>query len=215
MLDYFRLDIINFFLLLQESIEKWLLTFITQNTIGFICLVLFIHSFILKTSHHSLLGAWSVNILGVFFHELAHAMVGFILRAKPDKFVIIPSSITNSNGKKMYVLGHVDCTNLRWYNAFPVSLAPIILLCVAYGIEKYYWYFVPTQTLFYELLYVYLLITFILNAMPSSVDIKEGFRNIFGIILWVCIIVLFLKWFLQNFSEKPLALVLGSMSTIN
>jgi len=190
MITYFHQDLLNFFSLSLESIEKSLLIFFTQNTIGFICLVLCIHSFILKTSHHSLFGAWSVNILGVFFHELAHAIVGFILRAKPDKFVIIPSSITNSNGKKMYVLGHVDCANLCWYNALPVSLAPLILFFVANGIEKYYWHFVQEQTLFHELLYVYLLVTFILNAIPSSVDFEEGFKNIFGVLVWVSISII-------------------------
>ena len=192
-MSFFYQDLFLSLSSIQDVMAKWLLVFITQNTIGLICLVLLIHTFILKTSHHSLFGAWCVNIIGVLFHELAHAIVGFVLGAKPNKFVVIPSSINNGDGRKVYVLGHIECLNLRWYNAFPVALAPVLLLFVAYGIEKYYWSFAPAQTLSYELFYVYLLVTFILNAMPSSIDFEEGFENILGVILWVGVIAVFWK----------------------
>ncbi|WP_457748592.1 hypothetical protein [Sulfurimonas sp.] len=176
----------------QISVE--LLSFITDSLVGFVALVLFVSSFI-KRANHTLIGAWISNFLGVFFHELAHAVVGALLYAKPTNFVVIPKKIEN-NGETVYLLGHVDFKNLRWYNSFLSGMAPFLLLFIAGFIENNYWIYFEKNLLNY-LLYVYLLVVFIVNAIPSSQDFKVSFGNILGIIFGVSI-VLFLLFLLSN-----------------
>ena len=176
--------------ILEGIFSQWLYIFITQNSIGFACAILIIRSTLMKAEHHSLLGAWSANFVGVFFHELAHAIVGAILGAKPAKFIIFPQVITLEDGRKSYILGQVQFANLRWYNALPSAMAPLLLLFVAFAVEKYYWSIVPYNSLAYLVLYIYLLVVLILNAIPSSVDFIQAFKNPFGIILWFFILLI-------------------------
>lgn len=178
-----------------------LVNFILNTTIGFVSLVLVVHSFMQRASNRSLIGAWSVNVLGVFFHELAHAIVGLITYSKPVRFMIFPEAHKDNNQETFYTLGTVTHANLKWYNAFPSAMAPLLLLWVAHLIEKHYWNIVPNQSLGYLMLYVYLLIVFLINAIPSSIDFKEAFKNPFAAILWMVII-----GFLIKQADKMLAL---------
>ena len=175
----------------EQLLSHYLYHFIAHSTLGFTCAMLCIYSLISKAQNHSLFGAWISNVFGVFFHELAHALIGAILFAKPSKFIMIPKAIDLHNSKKAYVLGQVECSNLRWYNRFPTAMAPLLLFGIALYLEKHYWSFSFVEnSLGYLCLYLYLQITLITNAIPSSTDFKEGFKNPFGLILWTIILIL-------------------------
>jgi hypothetical protein len=58
-----------------------------------------------------------VMLLPVFLHELLHFIVGAITNAKPNSFSIIPNRVK---------AGSVGFTNIRWYNAIPTALAPLL-----------------------------------------------------------------------------------------
>lgn len=177
-----------------NMISHYLFIFFTQKAFGFTCIVVIVFSMVQRANHHSLFGAWIVNIFGVFFHELAHALVGAILYAKPNKFIIIPRVVSIKN-QSFYNLGRVEFDNLRWFNALPTSLAPLLLLPLAYYFEAYYWH-IPfvKQELGWLFLYIYLQIVLILNAIPSIIDFENAFRNPFSAILWIFIAFFALKF---------------------
>lgn len=152
-------------------------------------MVLFVNN-LMNRSNSTLIGAWITNIMGVFFHETAHALVGLTLNAKPTRFSIIPKKMETKAGKA-YVLGHVIFGNTKWYNAFPSAMAPFLLLFIAVFIENHFWdYF--EKSFYAFLIYTYLLIVFIVNAVPSSQDFKVAFSNIIGVVFWVIIISILL-----------------------
>ena len=65
---------------------------------------------------------WFVTLPGTFLHELAHYVMALLLNGQPSGFSILP---TWENGS-MASLGHVLSVP-TWYNAAPVSLAPLLL----------------------------------------------------------------------------------------
>lgn len=62
------------------------------------------------------------------FHELAHLLVGILLRAQPVGFSLLPKRVPGVNG---LVTGHVSFANLTWWRALPVATAPLYLLLPA------------------------------------------------------------------------------------
>ncbi|AHJ13005.1 hypothetical protein [Sulfurospirillum multivorans] len=176
-------------------LSQFLFDFITQKTFGFTCIVIMVYALVQKANHHSLLGAWFANIFGVFFHELAHALVGSFLYAKPNKFIIIPRVISIQN-RSFYNLGRVEFDNLRWFNAFPTSLAPLLLLPFAYYLEMYYWNLAFVKhSLGWLFLYTYLQIVLIINSIPSIIDFNEAFKNPISAIFWVVLASFSLKYY--------------------
>jgi hypothetical protein len=65
------------------------------------------------------------HLAGTISHELAHFMVGLLTGAAPRSFSIIPRRSGNS-----WQLGSVMLTNIRWYNAAPAALAPILIILI-------------------------------------------------------------------------------------
>ena len=185
----FLLDEIVYYLARTDQILTHLLyDFIAHSTVGLTCAILIIYTLVHKAQSKSLYGAWFANIFGIFFHELAHAIVGAILMAKPSKFIMIPKAVLLPNGNKTYILGRVECLNLRWYNRLPTAMAPLLLLGIALYLEKHYWQFSFVKNSFaYLCFYLYLQITLLTNAIPSPTDFREGFHNFFGVVLWVSI----------------------------
>lgn len=64
-----------------------------------------------------------VTFPGTLIHELQHFVVGLVLNARPASFTLIPSKTPDGSG---WTLGSVGFYNIRWYNAFFVSMAPLI-----------------------------------------------------------------------------------------
>jgi hypothetical protein len=62
---------------------------------------------------------------GTVLHEGAHWLSGLLLGARPARFSVMPKFERDG-----ICLGHVGFSRLRWWNALPVGLAPLILLPV-------------------------------------------------------------------------------------
>ena len=78
-------------------------------------------------------GLYALIVLpGVILHEAAHNIVAFITFARPVDVNLIP--IKNPDGG--WTLGSVTCMNIRWYNAFPIAVAPLLLLLTPYVTYK-------------------------------------------------------------------------------
>jgi hypothetical protein len=60
---------------------------------------------------------------GTLFHELNHLLLGWLLGARPYGMTLTP----RRNGDAL-TLGSVSFGNLRWWNALPVAMAPLLLL---------------------------------------------------------------------------------------
>ena len=76
---------------------------------------------------------------GTFLHELLHLIVGGLTNAQPVSFSLLP----RRDHAGRLILGNVGFANVRWYNALPTALAPLLglyvtLLVAAYRVENGY-----------------------------------------------------------------------------
>lgn len=76
---------------------------------------------------------------GTLCHELAHFSVGLLTNAEPVGISVLPRRIklpkgARSKGAHNWELGSVTFANLRWYNAAPAALAPLLVLLVPLGV---------------------------------------------------------------------------------
>ena len=133
--------------------------------------------------HTNIFTAWIANFMGTFFHELAHLMVSVVLNGKPVKVSLFPKKIEDS-----YILGYVKNSNITWYNALPIALAPLLLLVAVYFIHSDFFNYFDFNFINY-LLYIFLLVSFLDSAIPSVQDIKIAFSN-FGFLVYFGIIIL-------------------------
>lgn len=124
---------------------------------------------------------------GVLLHELSHFLVGLILWAKPVKFSIIPNKANNSAGE-------VHFKNIRFFNAFPIAIAPIFGgVAGVFGVYEYY--FSIENELLYKFGYFYLMTVFIQSALPSKQDFKVAFSYPIGALIYLLIIFFLLEFY--------------------
>ena len=124
-----------------------------------------------------------VNIFGTILHEISHFLVGFMLNARPTSFNIFPKKRGDS-----YVVGSVGFNNIRFYNALPSALAPLLLLVVGYYLNI--WYFLNIKVTYLNyILYVFLQTVIIENAVPSTQDFKVAFCEPLGLLLYGSVFV--------------------------
>ncbi|WP_052409427.1 hypothetical protein [Paraburkholderia oxyphila] len=64
---------------------------------------------------------------GTVAHELQHFIVGYFVGARPVRLSLWPRRARDGS----YVFGVVEFENLRWWNAAPASLAPLLGFVVA------------------------------------------------------------------------------------
>ena len=123
---------------------------------------------------------WLFSLLvlpGTFCHELCHWTVGHLLGGRPIRFTVLPK-----REGRGWVLGSVALSNLRWYNAFFIGLAPLALLPVAYGLllwrvggdPRFGW---P------EAGALYLLANLVFGGIPSRQDFRMAARSPIGWLL--------------------------------
>ena len=103
---------------------------------------------------------------GTLLHELLHFIAGLATFARPTGFSLIPRRMAHA-----YVLGSVRFAHVRWYNAWFIGLAPLLLLptalfLLAWRVQSLHG-FSPV-----EILWAYLLATLIYASLPSWPDIK-------------------------------------------
>ena len=130
---------------------------------------------------HSLKGRFWLFALatlpGTFCHELCHLCVGGLLNGKPRHFTLLPK-----RGERTWTMGSVSFAHVRWYNAFFLGAAPLLLLPAAYGILSWRLQGSPSFT-WREGLWLYLLANLVHACLPSWQDIRIAARSPIGWLL--------------------------------
>lgn len=131
---------------------------------------------------NSIMGVWLFYFLGTFLHEMAHFLAALVLGAKPKFPFLFPKRGFDGS----IVLGRVETASVKWYNGFPIAIAPLSLFIVAFVLQRcYFSYF--DFSFFSSLFYFYLLIVLIDSAIPSSQDIRIAVSglNLLGGSIWI------------------------------
>lgn len=127
------------------------------------------------------------NLSGVLLHELAHLLVGLLLRAEPAGFSILPRRDNNC-----WRLGSVRFSRITAWNAVPVALAPLGLGGVAYLVASFWFsWFEPTLTNTLGLYASVFILTY--NAIPSGQDLAVA-GNWRSILLYGSLALLLAAW---------------------
>ncbi len=123
---------------------------------------------------------WLVSLMalpGTFCHELCHWVLGKLLNGQPLHFTVLP----RREGRG-FILGSVGFANLRWYNAFFVGLAPLLMLPLAYGL--FLWRLDAMPSLGWpEAAMVFLLANIVFGSLPSGQDLRIAARSPIGWVL--------------------------------
>jgi len=117
---------------------------------------------------------------GTLCHELAHFSVGLLTNAEPVGLSVLPRRIKAARGAggkgHNWELGSVTFANLRWYNAAPSALAPLLVLAlpflVAWWRTRHGWTFEAL-----DLALTLLLAPQFLSFWPSPVDWRLAARS--------------------------------------
>lgn len=105
------------------------------------------------------------TLAGTICHELAHVLVGFLTGARPGAITVIPK-----RKGKHWELGSVTLNRLRWYNAIPSALAPLLIVLIPLGVAWWRtsspaWHFEPL-----DVLLAFALAPQLLSFLPSKDD---------------------------------------------
>lgn len=113
---------------------------------------------------------------GTVCHELAHFSVGLLTNAEPVGMSVVPRRIPKAGKGHNWELGSVSFANLRWYNAAPAALAPLLVLLVPFAVAwwrtRNEWMFEPV-----DLALMFLLAPQFLSFWPSPVDWRLAARS--------------------------------------
>lgn len=121
-------------------------------------------------------GFFVFTAAGTLCHELAHFSVGLLTNAEPVGMSVFPRRIKRPKGGHNWELGSVTFANLRWYNAAPAALAPLLVLLVPLGVA---WWRTRGGLAFepVDLAIMFFLAPQFLSFWPSPVDWKLAARS--------------------------------------
>jgi len=86
------------------------------------------------------------------------------------------SSINEKTGQKSYTLGYVSSKNMKWWNAFFIAMAPLLLLPLSYYVYLHFFdYF--EMSIFGLTAYIFIIISLVFSAIPSGVDFAHIFNK--------------------------------------
>jgi hypothetical protein len=143
---------------------------------------------------------------GTLCHELAHFSVGLLTNAEPVGLSVIPKRIKRARGaapsEHNWELGSVSFANLRWYNAAPSALAPLLVLGLPFAVA---WWRTRHGLVFeaLDLALLFLLAPQFLSFWPSPVDWRLAARS------WPWIPLLIIGGFATFYRVELLQLVKG------
>ncbi|WP_020653133.1 hypothetical protein [Massilia niastensis] len=113
---------------------------------------------------------------GTLCHELAHFSAGLLTNAEPIGLSVIPRRIARPGKGHNWELGSVTFANLRWYNAAPAALAPLLVLLLPFAVAWWRtrrdWVFEPL-----DLALMFFLAPQFLSFWPSPVDWRLAARS--------------------------------------
>jgi hypothetical protein len=108
---------------------------------------------------------------GTLCHELAHYAAGLLCAAGPRGLTIIPQRVGST-----WQLGAVTLTRLRWYNAAPTALAPLLIIALPFLVAR--WRTVPGWTFHpADLAIAFALAPQFLSFWPSAADWRIALRS--------------------------------------
>ena len=111
------------------------------------------------------------TLAGTVCHELAHWCVGLVTGACPGALTVIPR-----RAGRHWQLGSVTLNRVRWYNAAPAALAPLLVLALPLAVAWWRcvpgWHFEP-----FDALIALLLAPQFLSFWPSSTDWRIALRS--------------------------------------
>ncbi len=150
--------------------------------------------------NHARRSFWLVSVLalpGTLAHELCHWALGTAMNGRPVRFTVLP----RREGRG-YVLGAVAFSNLRWYNAFFIGMAPLLLLPAAFVLFQ--WRLAAHPALGWsEALMAFLIANLLFGAVPSWADLRIAARSPVG---WA-LLVLALGWGWLRWRSSPTVLI--------
>lgn len=165
-----------------ETISNLLLSELLNINSIFISIFIFITLyFILKKVSKSNTFLLIFNFPGTVVHELSHFILGLIFLAKPKNYTLIPKKTENG-----YVLGSVSFTNIRWYNAIPIGMSPLILLPLSLYLIFILININMTNIEFF--IYTYIISSILISSKPSTTDIYVALESKIGILFYLAII---------------------------
>lgn len=135
---------------------------------------------------------------GTFCHELCHLCVGGLLNGQPAAFTILPKR--EGHG---YVMGSVAFAHVRWYNAFFLGMAPLLLLPAAYGLLAWRLRGHPAVN-WGEGLWLYLIANLVYASLPSWQDLRIAARSPIGWLLLAAAATY--GWFRFRTANPPVSL---------
>jgi hypothetical protein len=118
------------------------------------------------------------TVFGTLCHELAHFFVGLVANARPVGLTVMPRWIGRGkprSGNGHWELGSVTFANLRWYNAAPAALAPLLVLALPLAVA--WWRTQHAQYGMPDLALAFLLAPQLLSFWPSPVDWRLAARS--------------------------------------
>jgi hypothetical protein len=160
--------------------EKYLFSLMNNNLYILIFVIVMIERIRVK-AFRNLYTAWLFYFIGNFLHELSHFLVSLLLNGKPKTFSIKPEKEGN-----YYKFGSVYSVNLRWYNKFFISLAPLLLLVILYFVDKYFYLYLE-DNFYNQLFYIFVVVVLIDNSIPSITDFNIAFDG-HSYALWLFLI---------------------------
>jgi hypothetical protein len=134
------------------------------------------------------------TVAGTACHELAHFLVGLLVGARPSSLSLWPR-----RAGRHWQLGSVTLTRVRWWNAAPAALAPLLIVLLPLGVAWWRtapgWRFAPL-----DLALAFLLAPQFLSFWPSPADWKIAFRS------WPMVVILVAGiWIVFRFVKPWLA----------
>jgi hypothetical protein len=111
------------------------------------------------------------TLAGTICHELMHFLMGWLTFARPGRFTVIPVRKAGH-----WELGSVTLNRVRWYNAAPAALAPVLIILIPFALAWWRtrpgWHFQPV-----DLLIAFALAPQFLSFWPSATDWRIAMRS--------------------------------------
>jgi hypothetical protein len=114
---------------------------------------------------------------GTLCHELCHLCIGGLLYGKPTRFSLLPKREGTA-----FVMGSVAFAHVRWYNAFFLGMAPVLLLPAALGLLLWRLKGHPAFS-WSEAAWLYLIANLVYASLPSWQDLRVAARSPIGWLL--------------------------------
>jgi len=172
------------------------LFFLIINFLPIFILTVLIIDRIKQASKQNIYTAWGAYFIGTFFHELSHLLISFLMNGKPVNFSLLPQKDTHNPNN--IILGYVLSSNIKWYNAIPISMSPLLLLVGVYFFDKYFFTYV-SQNIYSMVIYLFLIISLIDSAIPSREDFRVAFSSFFGLFFYTLLISVIIFYFYKGF----------------